>query len=1607
MAKTYKVLVTGGKDAAAKAVPVQQGTGDKGNPLRLVSVRGARYELQDDAKGKGLGPDEVRVKRVGKNLWVMFVGSQTPDVVIEGFYEAGKAGDDGAPTLVGLAENNNFYEYVPQDPEVSSLTAALSDGGMPVAMSLGGGAVGGEFVLSALPLVAAAAGGIGGLAIAGGALLVAAAAGGGGGGAAAKTAPTGQTGALTHDAANDTGASTTDSITNNQNPVFSGVAEKGATVEVTVNGVTYTTTASATDGTYSVPLLNGGAPLSEGTYKPTIKVSNSAGSTTVDGTPFTVDRSTFVEPIRTDPFNPAVANKSGLRVVIDTDANNDGVINGKTELASDQRVNATVWLTKDSVKDDVITVTITVDGVVKEVRTVMLTAQQVSDGKVTLLALSNPAEGSNINVAASIKDVAGNTSPSPDANDGAVYSTSISTVAIVADANNDGFINSKELAGASTLSLKTDVAAGAKPNDVVKVVLTITALDGTKTTQEFTHTLSSADITKGYVTDTFTKPAEGSTIEAAATLNNLGEGRDKAVLDTSTFTEPYPADPFNPVDPSKPKTGLRVSIDTDKNNDGIINTPELAATGGKVAVVITLSQDAAVGDLVTFAATGNAQRTVFVTQAHIDAGRQIKFDDVIAPADGSAITVEASIKDKAGNTSVIPNATDSATFSTTIPTVTITNDANNDGFINASEYPTNAQATVRVDIPVNAKVGDVITVIGNGVSKPHVLTADDLSAGTFTETFAAPSDGGKLTVTATHKSAAGAVSGVGRDEALVDTSKFKDPLDPSKPSLSVRIDTDGDNDGFINNAELLATNQRVKATITLGADAAVGDIVTIKADNNADRTILLTAADISAKQIVIIDLASPGEGKTITVRASIKDKAGNGSVVDATATATVDTVGPKPSDPVVDPEKDVKLEITSVATDNVLNDAEKVGKVTVVGKVTGEYQVGDVVTITLMDNNSAKHTYTATVDKDGNFTVIDVLGQDLAGDADLTVQATLIAHDQAKNASTVTASRTYLIADPANGGVKPDVLIEQDTNDNGFLDGNEALANGKLTVRVSFIAAKVKAGDKVVLSDGQVITLSETQAQAGFVEFNNVAPPTDGKTLAIKAYIETPAGNKSPEGTDAISLDSNVASQASISISSITEDKGTANDFITSDSHLIYSGTLSNFANNGAKVKLLLHKADGSVTDVSDFVSISNFDAAKKTATWSWNREAVDQADGTYTLTATLVNAAGIEIPSPNATAQKEITISEDALNAQNDAVNVFENGGFNNQTQGGSPAGHLNVLANDSTLNSSITKAAVAQNNTQTKYGTFTLKIDGTYAYVLNQSDAKVQALRNDKDTLTDTIEYTVVDSAGQTKKANLVVTVVGKNDMPEFTGVSTVSVTNTATSASGPHSLLFTDPDTGESTFKEPAQKVGAYGDFRFDSTANTWSYKVDGTRAAGLTAGFRAYDVVTVQSFDGSVTQTLQVEVKPSGATTGTPQIFNLLNTDRMTLAGDWLSTEIDTLVLGGSNMTLDLTAATTKITHIEQIDLGADASGANTPNTLTLNLDSLLQSDSHKLTVFGGAADTVNFSGAVQTSHTTVTVNGVVFTDYHYTTTVNNAQVELDLLVQQGIVLGAIS
>ena len=188
MAKNIKVLVNTGNEETNKSFDVTAGSGKAGKPTTIKAVKGARYHLEDPA-AKNVGPENIRSKRVGKNLHVMLDGSSEADLIIEGYYDDAMLTENNRG-LYGRAEDGKLYEYIPEDPTASGLPINLAEGGKPVSQVLGGGQVGEDFALSGV-LLAAAGGGFS--ALTAGAAAVGAAAvaggGGGGGGAAAVTDP--------------------------------------------------------------------------------------------------------------------------------------------------------------------------------------------------------------------------------------------------------------------------------------------------------------------------------------------------------------------------------------------------------------------------------------------------------------------------------------------------------------------------------------------------------------------------------------------------------------------------------------------------------------------------------------------------------------------------------------------------------------------------------------------------------------------------------------------------------------------------------------------------------------------------------------------------------------------------------------------------------------------------------------------------------------------------------------------------------------------------------------------------------------------------------------------------------------------------------------------------------------------------------------------------------------------------------------------------------------------------------------------------------------------------------------------------------------------------
>ncbi|MGU7816115.1 Ig-like domain-containing protein [Burkholderia sp. AW49-1] len=93
----------------------------QGAPARIKAVKGGKFILADGQTGHG--PENVTVRRVGKNLHLSLEGTDLdqPQLIIEDFY-----GNEGS--LVGLGEDGAYHEYISSDADDDQAIAMLADG---------------------------------------------------------------------------------------------------------------------------------------------------------------------------------------------------------------------------------------------------------------------------------------------------------------------------------------------------------------------------------------------------------------------------------------------------------------------------------------------------------------------------------------------------------------------------------------------------------------------------------------------------------------------------------------------------------------------------------------------------------------------------------------------------------------------------------------------------------------------------------------------------------------------------------------------------------------------------------------------------------------------------------------------------------------------------------------------------------------------------------------------------------------------------------------------------------------------------------------------------------------------------------------------------------------------------------------------------------------------------------------------------------------------------------------------------------------------------------------------------------------------------------------
>ncbi|MDY0403066.1 Ig-like domain-containing protein, partial [Sulfurovum sp.] len=322
-----------------------------------------------------------------------------------------------------------------------------------------------------------------------------------------------------------------------------------------------------------------------------------------------------------------------------------------------------------------------------------------------------------------------------------------------------------------------------------------------------------------------------------------------------------------------------------------------------------------------------------------------------------------------------------------------------------------------------------------------------------------------------------------------------------------------------------------------------------------------------------------------SVTATATDAAGN-SVDSATTDFTIQTSA-----------SDAAVAITGIADDTGIAGDFITGDNTLVFSGTnGSLGDGEKVQISLDGGNTWMD-----VDQNGTQWSYDNTSNSLA-DGTYEVEARVV--DAAGNVgSTDTQSVVVDTAAPTS-----DVAITGVADDTGIA-GDFITADNTLVF--SGTNGTLGNDEKVQISlDGGNTWMDTTKTDATHWSYNNTSNTMTDGTYTVQARVIDAAGNVGSTDSQSVVVDT-VAPTSTVTITAIAEDTGIAGDFITNDNTLVFSGTNGSLG-NGEKVQISL---DGGNTWM---------DTTKTDAThWSYNNTSNTMTDGTYTVQARVIDAAG------------------------------------------------------------------------------------------------------------------------------------------------------------------------------------------------------------------------------------------------------------------------------------------------------------------------------------------------------------------------------------------------
>ncbi|MCE1412819.1 Ig-like domain-containing protein [Enterobacter hormaechei] len=577
--------------------------------------------------------------------------------------------------------------------------------------------------------------------------------------------------------------------------------------------------------------------------------------------------------------------------------------------------------------------------------------------------------------------------------------------------------------------------------------------------------------------------------------------------------------------------------------DDVINSVE----HGQAQIVSGTATGASVGDKLIITIGSNQYTTTVDASGYWSVG--VPASVISALADGT-VTLSATITDSAGNSST---QTHDVVVNTASVALTV-NTLSGDDVINAAE----AGASLVINgSSAQFASGTQVTITLNGKSYTATIQSD----GAWQTTVPA-ADVGALADGASYQISVSAQDSAGNSASATHTIS----VDTTAPVISVNTLS---GDDVLNAAEA-----QQPLTVHGSSSAEAGQTVTVTLGGKT-YTALVGSDGTWTLDVPAADLVALSQG-ALTVTAVVNDKAGNSG--QTTHTLTVDTVAPA-------------VTISTVADDDIVNNAEQLAGQTISGTTTAEQ--GQTVTVSFNG-----HSYQATVGADGSWSVF-VPGRDFLGlsDGDYTITATV--SDKAGNPGSATHDVTL------NGDV-PTIVINtfaQDDIVNAAEHGTPLIVSGTTDApagQTVTITLNGKTYTATVQNDG---TWSYTVGSA------DVTALADGGSYVINAQVSNAIGN-SVSDNHTVTVDLTAPSMG-ISIDSLQNDTGlSANDFITNDKQVVVNGSLSAQLGNNEKAQISL---DGGSTWI---------DLTVTGTTWRYT-DGRTLTDGTYPYQVRVIDNAG------------------------------------------------------------------------------------------------------------------------------------------------------------------------------------------------------------------------------------------------------------------------------------------------------------------------------------------------------------------------------------------------